>query len=61
MHLQGIPDDALIKEFRELDDLIFHTECFGTSDLTRYARLEKELLRRGYVITLSSTLEVTHA
>lgn len=61
MHLQGIPDDALIKEFRELNNLIYNTGCFGSPDLTRYARLEKELLRRGYVITLSSTVEVTHA
>lgn len=64
MHLQGIPDDALIKELDELYRLIFFSAYFGTAEMIRFTRLQKELWRRGYDIRISSgggSMEVTHA
>jgi len=58
MVLQREPDKSLISKLKELHSLIYDTDCFGVNDLALYARYEKELIRRGYEISLSSKLEI---
>jgi len=49
-------DTDLIKEAKQLHDVIYNVECFGTRDMLRLDCVLRELELRGYQITGSSKL-----
>jgi len=47
--LHSWSSEGLIAHLRELYDLIYITECFGTGDLVLYYAIIKELDSRGFM------------
>lgn len=52
MQLSKLTDTELMQEYRELDNMIYVVECYGTGDMRRLFAVEELLRERGYDIEL---------